>query len=65
MILSNGLNADYVYLQGQILTGISVVTYNLKNDQNLPIVTHPGNIGTKDSLVNIWKVFENKNYFKN
>jgi len=60
MILSNGLNADYVYLEGQILTGISVVTCKLKNDEKLPIVTHPGNIGTKDSLVNIWKVFENK-----
>ena len=60
MILSNGLNADYVYLEGQILKGISVVTCNLKNDEKLPIVTHPGNIGTKDSLVNIWKVFENK-----
>ena len=65
VILSNGLNADYVYLEGQILTGISVVTYNLKNDQKLPIVTHPGNIGTKDSLVNIWKVFENKINFEN
>jgi len=63
VILSNGLNADYVYLEGQILKGISVVTYNLKNDEKLPIVTHPGNIGTKDSLVNIWKVFENKNNF--
>ena len=63
VILSNGLNADYVYLEGQILTGISVVTYNLKNGEKLPIVTHPGNIGTKDSLVNIWKVFENKNNF--
>ncbi len=63
MILSNGLNADYVYLEGQILTGISVVTCKLKNDEKLPIVTHPGNIGTKDSLVNIWKVFENKIYF--
>ena len=60
MILSSGLNADYVYLKGQILTGISVVTCKLKNDEKLPIVTHPGNIGTKDSLVNIWKVFENK-----
>jgi len=40
-----------------------VVTYNLKNDTKLPIVTHPGNIGTNDSLVNIWKVFENKYYF--
>jgi uncharacterized protein YgbK (DUF1537 family) len=63
VILSNGLNADYVYLEGQILTGISVVTHNLKNNEKLPIVTHPGNIGTKDSLVNIWKVFENKNNF--
>ena len=61
MILSDGLNADYVCLKGQILTGVSVVTCNLKNDEKLPIVTHPGNIGTKDSLVNIWKVFENKN----
>ncbi len=63
VILSNGLNADYVYLEGQILTGISVVTYKLKNDERLPIVTHPGNIGTKDSLANIWKVLENKNNF--
>jgi len=60
VILSNGLNADYVYLEGQILTGISVVSYNLKNDEKLPIVTHPGNIGSKDSLVNIWKLLENK-----
>ncbi|MBO8234595.1 hypothetical protein HA151_08730 [Prochlorococcus marinus XMU1419] len=63
LILSNGLNADYVHLEGQIFSGISVVTYNLKNGEKLPIVTHPGNIGTKDSLVNIWKVFENKNNF--
>jgi len=62
-ILRNGLNADYVYLEGQIVTGMSVVTYNLKNGETLPIVTHPGNIGTKDSLVNIGKVFENKNNF--
>lgn len=62
VILTKGLHADYVYLEGQILTGISVVTYKLKNHKKLPIVTHPGNIGTKDSLVNIWKIFENKNF---
>ena len=62
VILSNGLNADYVYLEGQIFTGISVVTHTLKNDGKLPIVTHPGNIGSKDSLVNIWKVFEKNNF---
>ena len=63
LILSNGLNADYVYLEGQIFKRISVVTYDIKNDEKLPIVTHPGNIGTEDSLVNIWKVFESKNNF--
>jgi uncharacterized protein YgbK (DUF1537 family) len=62
VILTKGLHADYVYLEGQILTGISVVTYKLKNHKKLPIVTHPGNIGTKDSLVDIWKIFENKNF---
>jgi len=61
VILSDGLNADCVYLEGQILTGISVVTCNLNNGEKLPIVTHPGNIGTKDSLVNIWKILESKN----
>jgi len=65
VILSNGLNADYVYLEGQILTGISVVTHNLKNLKKLPIVTHPGNIGTKDSLVHIWKTLENNSNFQN
>ena len=60
VILSDGLNADYVYLEGQILTGISVVTHNLKNDEKLPIVTHPGNIGTSDSLVQIWNILEKK-----
>ena len=63
VILTKGLHADYVYLEGQILTGISVVTYKLKNHKKLPIVTHPGNIGTIDSLVKIWKVFENKSNF--
>ncbi len=63
VILSNGLKADYVYLEGQIITGISLVTYNLKNDQKLPIITFPGNIGTKDSLLKVWKVLENKNSF--
>ena len=63
LILSNGLNADYVYLEGQILTGISVVTCNLKNDKKIPIVTFPGNIGTQDSLLKVWSILENKNNF--
>jgi len=48
-------------LQGQIITGISVVTFKLGNNENLPVVTFPGNIGSKDSLVDVWRILENKN----
>ena len=61
VILSHGLKADYVYLQGQIETGISLLTFKLKNDDYLPIVTFPGNIGNQYSLVNVWRMIENKN----
>ena len=63
VILSNGLKADYVYLEGQIKTGISLVTYKLKNDESLPIITFPGNIGSQDSLLKVWEIIENKAYF--
>ena len=65
VILSNGLKADYVYLQGQIITGISLVTFKLKNGEDLPIVTFPGNIGNQDSLVRVWSILENKNKYSN
>ena len=61
VILSNGFKASYVYLQGQIVTGVSLVTLKLQNNENLPIVTFPGNIGNQDSLVNVWNILENKN----
>ena len=65
VILSKGLKADYVYLHGQIITGISLVTTKLKNDDNLPIVTFPGNIGSENSLVKVWSILENRNNFSN
>ena len=60
VILSNGLKADYVYLEGQIIIGISVVRYKLENDEMVPIVTFPGNIGSKDALLQVWSILENK-----
>ncbi len=60
VILSNGFKANYVYLQGQIITGVSLVTFKFVNDENLPIVTFPGNIGNQDSLVKVWRILENK-----
>ncbi len=65
VILSNGFKANYVYLQGQIITGVSLVTFKFENDENLPIVTFPGNIGNQDSLVKVWRILENKNNSSN
>ena len=65
VILSDGLKANNVYLHGQIETGISLVTFKLENDDNLPIVTFPGNIGNYNSLVKVWSILENKNKSSN
>ncbi len=62
-IISEGLEAESVYLEGQILPGISLVTFNLlKQKGKLPIVTFPGNIGNKMSLVKALEILENKNF---
>ena len=62
-IISKGLGADSVYLEGQILPGISLVTVNLlKQKGKLPIVTFPGNIGDHMSLVKSLEIIENKNF---
>ena len=61
MILSNGFNSEYVYLEGQIFNGISLVTVKLNNlDEKIPVVTFPGNIGSDDALLNVWNVLERK-----
>ena len=62
-ILSKGLKADSVYLEGQILPGVSLVTFNLlKQKGKLPIVTFPGNMGNKMSLVQALEILENKKF---
>jgi len=62
-ILSEGLHADSVYLEGQILPGVSLVTFNLlKQKGKLPIVTFPGNIGNRMSLVKALEILENNNF---
>ena len=62
-IISKGLEADSVYLEGQILPGISLVTFDLLEQKGkLPIVTFPGNIGNNMSLVKTLEILENKNF---
>tara|TARA_B100000900_G_scaffold404145_1_gene412118 strand:+ start:575 stop:1930 length:1356 start_codon:yes stop_codon:yes gene_type:complete len=62
-ILSSGFQADSVYLEGQILTGISLVTLQMKNKKGkLPIVTFPGNLGKEISLIRAIEIIENKKF---
>ncbi len=60
-ILNSSFNIDYVYLEGQICNGISLVKAKLVHKNNeLPIITFPGNLGHDCSLVDVWKAIENK-----
>ena len=62
-IISEGLKADSVYLEGQLLPGISLVTFDLLEQKGkLPIVTFPGNIGNNMSLVKTIEILENKKF---
>ena len=62
-IISEGFKAESVYLEGQILPGISLVTLNLLEQKGkLPIVTFPGDIGNQMSLVQALEILENKNF---
>jgi len=50
LLLQKGLNLNQVHLKGQILPGLSIVQCD--SDQNkLPIVTFPGNLGNKKTLL--------------
>ncbi len=59
-ILSDGFKVNYVYLEGQILNGISVVSVNLPNTKEcIPLITFPGNIGSEDTMRVVWSILEN------
>ena len=59
-ILNSSFNVDYVYLEGQIYSGISLVKVKLINNNYLPVITFPGNLGDDYSLKDVWQVIENK-----
>ena len=59
-ILNSSFNVDYVYLEGQISSGISLVKVKLFSiNDDLPVITFPGNLGNDNSLVEVWKAIEN------
>ena len=60
-ILNSSFNIDYVYLEGQICSGISLVKAKLINNNNdLPVITFPGNLGNVCTLQEVWEAIENK-----
>ena len=60
-ILKDGFKVEYVYLEGQICKGVSLVTIKLKKiNEQISMVTFPGNFGDKKSLLEVWGKLENK-----
>ncbi len=59
-ILNSSFKIDYVYLEGQICSGISLVKAKLNNNNDLPVITFPGNLGNEHTLKEVWQTIENK-----
>ncbi len=57
LLLQKGLNYDQVILKGQILPGLSIVQNN-SDQNNLPVVTFPGNLGDKKTLLESFRLME-------
>ena len=61
ILLQKGLNLDSVQLKGQLLPGLSLVcAENYFLAEGLPIITFPGNLGDKTTLLVAWRLMENK-----
>ena len=61
ILLSEGLNLSSVYLQGQILPGLSVVSSQDRENFGLPVITFHGNLGENNTLFQVWNLMESKN----
>ncbi len=58
ILISEGLKINLVKLKGQILPGLSVVCPCEKDKLKLPIITFPGNLGDKGTLLESLKTME-------
>ena len=57
LLLQRGLNLNQVILKGQILPGLSIVQSN-SDQNNLPVVTFPGNLGNEKTLLESFRLME-------
>ena len=55
-LLADGLKLKSVQLEGQLLPGLSVVRSLEGELEHCPILTFPGNLGDKSTLLNAWKL---------
>ncbi len=61
--LVHGLQLKEVYLEGQLLPGLSLVRPTFNDELGtLPIITFPGNLGEKDTLLRSWCLMESCRY---
>ena len=58
LLLDKGLQFSSVRLKGQILPGLSVVCSEEGAIDSLPIITFPGNLGDKSTLLQVWNIME-------
>ncbi len=60
VLLEKGLKVNLVNLKGQLLPGLSIVCADTYMEaKGLPVVTFPGNLGEKETLLTAWKLMEN------
>ena len=58
-LLTSCFNAELVILKGQIMPGLSLVCLpDSQLGSSFPIVTFPGNLGNKFSLLHAWRIME-------
>ena len=57
ILLQKGLNFNQVDVKGQILPGLSIVKSD-SDQNNLPVVTFPGNLGNEKTLLESFRLME-------
>ncbi len=60
-LLTEGFQAKYINLKGQIMPGLSLVCLPQKTfRKEFPIITFPGNLGDRYTLYKAWKIMESQ-----
>ena len=58
ILISEGLLLKSVEVKVQVLPGVSVVCASEKDKEKLPIITFPGNLGDKETLLKLFEIMQ-------